>query len=128
MTELQDEPTHAAHTPEEFRIRLLERQVDHIIHWFSPSVGREREAREIREMYREQRREFPFPSEQTAEPELHLDVDEVLRENESAIQQALVLLDPGRPYADHENRLVRSLLSTSLTNSRKLLEQRGASE
>jgi hypothetical protein len=126
MTELQDEPTHAAHTPEEFRIRLLERQVDHIIHWFSPSVGREREAREIGEMYREQRREFPFLSERT--PDTHLDVDEVLRENESAIQQALVLLDPGRPYADHENRLVRSLLSTSLTNSRKLLEQRGASE
>ena len=122
-TAFYDEPTHTARTPEEYRILLLERQVDHLTAILAPEHGRAMQ--EIGSLYRGQRREFPLPSEETpVGPDV--DVDEALREAENALEQAALGLDPHRVTLPTKPLL--AVIENARDRVRRVLADRGVTE
>jgi hypothetical protein len=121
-----EKPTHAARTPEEYRILLLERQVDHLISFVASGMGREFDVLELVDRYQDQRREFQLPSErQSGEP--GLDIDDVLREAENALQQAGLAINP-HTVSTATIPMVESIVTRAQLKVRQLLAERGVTE
>lgn len=124
LDRLADEPTHSAHTPEQYRILLLERQVDHLLAFLGPSFGHQK-IHAMQNGYHEQRGEFRMSCEQ--QPEIEMDEIDVIRETENALDQMILMYEsPGfvatLPPGDPRGAVVHQVAKQARDRARRYLE------